>query len=253
MALARAFTSKRSKRPDISLPDPQRSFTTRQSPGKPVMRTKISAPLQLISTTNMLSYNAPDLPSSSSSLSSGDDSDVARTFMSSPATSVDGSPTESRPGSPEPNHLSCYFNGGRSNSITSSSRKSSGSSEAPCIPQRVPSHTAASHKALAHKRSLQRMSPPNMIPNVAPATETVSQQQQQLLSQSPHPFGRELEQVDEIAEEYGVTESLLDEEERILRRKGLFKFGVDDYMSEIQSLFGGVFEDNFLPMGAGWI
>ncbi|KAI9802189.1 MAG: hypothetical protein M1825_002909 [Sarcosagium campestre] len=248
MALARAFTSKRKQRPEISLPEPQRAFSVRTSPSKHVQRAKISAPVQLLSTTNMLSYNAPDVPSSSSSLNSGDDSDAAHTFLSSPATSVEASPTQSRPISPEPNHLSCYFNGGRSNSTSASPRQSSGSSDggAPNIPHRVPSHTAATHKALARKRSLQRMSPPNIIP-VTHAAPSASE------DTSAHPFGRELEQVDELAEEYGVASRMMDEEERIMGQKGLLKFGVQDYMSEIEDLFSGVFDDNLFPMATGWI
>ena len=78
--------------------------------------------------------------------------------------------------------------------------------------------------------------------------------QDNVASNTPiHPFGRELEQVDEVAEEFGVRDSLYEEEEQLLREKGLMKFGVQDYLSEIEDLFGGVFEDMLLPMAPAWI
>ncbi|KAI9837378.1 MAG: hypothetical protein M1838_004844, partial [Thelocarpon superellum] len=67
MALARAFTSRRTKRPEISLPTPHRSLSTRDFAGAPTGRPKISAPTELLSTTNMLSFNAPDIHSASCS------------------------------------------------------------------------------------------------------------------------------------------------------------------------------------------
>jgi len=86
-------------------------------------RTKISLPIALVSTTNMLSYNAPDIStlrnvSSSTSLShsSADDSDHsvstrsrASSHGSRDTTLTDASSVESSPSSPAPNHLSGYF------------------------------------------------------------------------------------------------------------------------------------------------
>jgi len=68
-----------------------------------------------------------------------------------------------------------------------------------------------------------------------------------------HPFGKELEQVNEVAEDFGVSDSVLDEEEQFLRRKGLKKFGAGDYMMEIEGLYGGIFEDRLAPFGTAWI
>jgi hypothetical protein len=62
----------------------------------------------------------------------------------------------------------------------------------------------------------------------------------------PHPFGQELAQVTEIAEEYGIRESKLEvdvvdpeesPEERELREKGLCKFGAEEYMLEIEGFY----------------
>lgn len=59
---------------------------------------------------------------------------------------------------------------------------------------------------------------------------------------APHPFGKELEQVNEVVEEFGGV--IPDEEEQVLLAKGLKKFAVEDYIYEIQDLYslyiGGV-------------
>ena len=60
-----------------------------------------------------------------------------------------------------------------------------------------------------------------------------------------HPFGKELAQVSEIAEEYGLSERManVDPEEQELASRGLFKFSAEDYMSEIQGYFASAFSD----------
>jgi hypothetical protein len=71
-----------------------------------------------------------------------------------------------------------------------------------------------------------------------------------------HPFGNELAQVSELAEEYGgqVRMDHIDEEEQDLLRRGLYKFRAEDYMSEIQGLFVAAFGDVKKPvMGVMWI
>ncbi|KAI9743189.1 MAG: hypothetical protein M1835_002936 [Candelina submexicana] len=249
MALARAFT-KRTKRPETSQPLPTRAASARHH-GQRINRQEISAPLELISTTNMLSYNAPDIRSRSSSTTSGSDSDHSP-FSHSSTHSTDASSIESSPGSIEPNHLSGYFksaNGNRSASTGSYRKSNSSSPDAPPIPQRALSHTKATHDALVRSRSQAQTTPPNPIPlfqslssvdifngNIDPA----------------HPFGKELEQVNELAEEFGVRESVVDETQ-ILSMKGLYRFAAEDYVLEIEGLFGGVFEDTTYGMSVGWI
>jgi hypothetical protein len=68
-----------------------------------------------------------------------------------------------------------------------------------------------------------------------------------------HPFGKELAQVNEVAEEFGLVSTNLVKEEQDLIRRGLRKFGVEDYIEEIQGLYGGVFEDKLGPMANPWI
>jgi hypothetical protein len=70
-----------------------------------------------------------------------------------------------------------------------------------------------------------------------------------------HPFGNELAQVSEIAEEYSAQEKIyvIDEEEQELVSRGLFKFCAEDYMSEIQGLFLSAFGESRPAMATMWI
>ncbi|KAK4218696.1 hypothetical protein QBC37DRAFT_176918 [Rhypophila decipiens] len=295
MSISRAFTTRRVKQSLMAAEGesiPSRSNTTKDSFRS--IRHKISAPVELIHTTNMLSYNAPDIypktaSSTSSSHRSDDDmSDGAPTTVSSPPTSpdVESAPPPQRSFSPEPNHLSCYF----TPPAQALSPTKESAAEPPAIPQRALSHTKKSYDPLVRQRSNSRMSeqshrtvstkasftfsrssstststaatshnstpPPHHNAKVSttsfsspppsvtlPPTPTTSQLNQSNLhrkefSQSQHPFGPELAQVTEIAEEYGIKEKLnqLDAEEKEMRAKGLCKFSAADYLSEIQGL-----------------
>ncbi|KAI9808935.1 MAG: hypothetical protein M1826_004008 [Phylliscum demangeonii] len=301
MVLARAFTSRRAvPRPEISSPTaittpcmpaiPHRSASVRIGPGaKPIMRSQISAPMQLLSTSNMLSYNAPDIAgatasrvpngaagaaaafgrsttslSSAASSSSRDgdgdgssDDDRAGRSPSSPATSLEPSPMTS----PEVRNTAIFFH--------ASADQPPSSTHAPVIslplklpiPHRAASHTKASHHALARHRSRHHhVAPPVAIPAaVAPAAVAPRHEQHQQQQQQPqHPFGAELQQVDEVAEELGLKPSMaevVEAEALFLRQRGLLKFSVQDYLAEIQGLFGGVFEDHHLGtvMAPAWI
>ena len=65
-----------------------------------------------------------------------------------------------------------------------------------------------------------------------------------------HPFGKELAQVDEVAEEFGGVTSSIDEEEEYLSSKGLYKFSAEDYMNDIEGLCEGPFGPRLANM---WI
>ncbi|KAI9879964.1 MAG: hypothetical protein M1830_006272 [Pleopsidium flavum] len=255
MALVRAFT-KRNKRPEVSPPSPTRMTSIKRCDGL-IDRTTISAPLELISTTNVLAYNAPDIYSSSSSTTNSDsEADSSSTSVHTADTTPDSSSIESSRGSMEPNHLSCYFRASsRSSSSASSHHQSNASRDAnaPAIPQRALSHTKKTHQALAHKRSVSKMTPP---PNCLSTTSYARSSLDMFAGkvEPNHPFGKELEQVNELAEEFGISDvAVFDEEEGYLVSHGLMKFGAEDYLMEIQGLFGGVFEDRLLPVGSGWI
>lgn len=74
--------------------------------------------------------------------------------------------------------------------------------------------------------------------------------------QQQHPFGNELAQVSELAEDYSISKeklAVVDEEEQELVSRGLFKFRAEDYMSEIQGLFMSAFGDTKPTMSSMWI
>lgn len=290
MSLARALTTRRAKQPSVDMSLPQRSNTVAKGHSySGSIRNKISSPMELTHTTNMLAYNAPDLypksASSSSFKSDDDESESPRTSTSSPPTSPDIPSVEDRPNSPEPNHLSCYF-------AVPGQKLPTIESEPPVIPKRAPSHTKKAsfeHRASRTPRlsnrssssvstkgsiSLSRspsasttatslssgsMSRKRSVPSLPltpaitspPATRTSpSFRRAADRHEKQHPFGQELAQVTEIAEEFGVKEKLnvLDEEERELISKGLCRFRPEDYLSEIQGLFSTFFKPE--PMQA---
>lgn len=53
-----------------------------------------------------------------------------------------------------------------------------------------------------------------------------------------HPFGQELAQVTELAEEFSSKGQgrVIDEDEEFLESRGLMRFSANEYMMEIQSL-----------------
>lgn len=246
--ISRAFTTKRNKRPDVSAPMPYREGQVKFSSGT-IKRGKISGPVQLLSTTNMLAYNAPDLPSASSSstssLQSPDESErsFSQRSFHSPTTSPDDSPVDA--------YQSLSYFPQRSATITSQPRSSasSASADAPVIPKRALSHTKRSHQELARQRSQKRMSPPALHSvRSSPAINASSD----LVKPEPHPFGKELAQVNEVVEEFGGF-PLLEEEEMILSQKGLMKFSADEYLMEIEDLYGSIFDDHLGPVNTAWV
>ncbi|KUI63248.1 hypothetical protein VP1G_11499 [Cytospora mali] len=319
MSLARAFTTRRAKvfgnGGDSEGGRPHRSHTVKGSISGPI-RSKISGPVELIHTTNMLSYNAPDIQKepktsvSTSSLStrSDGDSDHNPPAAYSPPTSPDSPfPREDKdvnnaPGT-VPNHLSCYFTLPGQNSTAPPP-------PVPSIPKRAPSHTKKSYESLARKPSISRPSEstsqeslgrrpsvsrlseqssrtvstkssfsfsrssststntsasthnsvgthqmpktfttaPPPVPPTALSTSVTNQHHKEPASatDSSHPFGHELAQVTELAEEYASTaadknRAMFVKEERELIDSGLKKFTPEDYISEIQGLFSTFF------------
>lgn len=181
MSLARAFTTRRAKvfggdgegRPTrsatvkgsiggskkISGPVELVHTTNMLSYNAPDIRKgpKISGPVQLIHTTNMLSYDAPDIhreprtATSNSSMSFDGDSDHIPTAASSPPTSPDSASPygigegDEKP-TVEPNHLSCYF--------TLPQASTANAPDVPSMSKRAPSHSTGTHEALSRKTSV---------------------------------------------------------------------------------------------------
>lgn len=253
-SISKAF-SKRPKRPQVSAPMPHRHG---HSVSGSIKRGNISGPVELLSTTNQLVYNSPDIypssSSSSSSLRSSNCSDPSYTpfSMHSPITSPEVSSVEASPVVAEPNHLSSFFKTPqRSGTVGSTSTARSSTSESPAIPQRAPSRTEKPHQDLAKKNSRSRMTPPPST-LIKPNGLRTSHEFFKTNSDLSHPFGKELEQVNEVAEDFGAR-MVLDEEEELLIRKGLKKYSVEDYLVEIGDLYGGVFDDQLGPLCGAWI
>ncbi|KAM0329998.1 hypothetical protein ACHAQA_004167 [Verticillium albo-atrum] len=281
-SISRAFTTRRVKQSiDVAAAankdkGPQRSKTTK-TPHVSV-RNQISAPVELIHTTNMLSYNAPDISrntsSSNSTKSSDEEPESPSTVASTPPTSPDVDRDEQSKAL-KPNHLSCYF-------VAPASAKDYVVPElppVPAIPKRSPSHTKkASYDAIARQRSISTMSRDSdhtlaskasfsysrassastaastvshnsMTPSIkppVPALPPVAYHNQQMpLKPESHPFGRELAQVSEIAEDYGIKHSILDQEEQALKAQGLHKHSAEDYLGEVQGLFHAFFHESY--------
>jgi hypothetical protein len=294
---------------------PHRSNSTSLKSSAGSLRHKISSPIELIHTTNMLSYNAPDIhPMSASSTGSSqrsddDMSDSALTNGTTPPTSPDVESPAKRSLSPEPNHLSCFFT-----VPTQQKPAPAVQPEAPVIPQRAISHSKKQYNTLVRQRSASGMSqqshrtvstkasfsfsrssssststsvssaptyhksklsgaasasaspvaapfPPSSPPRPQrqPQHRPPHQQQHRKeYSETHHPFGPELAQVSELAEEYGVkeqvvtTNAVVDTEEQEMLAKGLLKFGADEYLSEVRGLFAS-FMGPPRPVAAAWI
>lgn len=285
MSLARAVT-KRMKRTDVpkELTSPNRSQSVR-APNAHIDRNMISLPVALVSTTNMLSYNAPDIAtmrhaSSSTSLnnSSADDSDHslstrsrASSHGSRDTTLTDASSVESSPTSPAPNHLSGYFASAgkqlrKSASTTSLQQvKEEIPEPVPAVPERALSHSKRAHERLASKRSLQNIGHTRGSMNSRGSTNSLRHSREQRSSldmftatiqeEESHPFGRELEQLNEIVEEFGgvIRDAEAEADLAVMRSKNLANFCAADYLSEIQPLFSRRFGMSRQAAPMAWI
>lgn len=270
MSLVRAFTTRR-KGAD------KPSFLGRTASQKMPSRPQISGPINLISSTNVLSFEAPDIygtvptplaqgsPSersvSSGSRSSGEHSDAGSNSVHSRDYSTDASSVDDSPSSPDVNHLSCYFKPSvytdlpsRTNSFKSYShvsQASQGSFDAPAIPQRAASHSKKAHMHVSRQRSISRLqSPPST------AQELTRDSTDFFRSEPAHPFGKELEQLSEVVEEFGgvVRDAEADADHVFMEAHDLDYFCATDYMLEIEDMLYTVFEEDYvMDNQAGWI
>lgn len=256
MSLARAFTKRIAKRADHDAM-PNRSQTVRYAAGS-IRRDMISLPTELISTTNVQALNAPDIASlnkstmsSGSSVSSHNDSDFStfdKSFLSdfdkTDSSSIETS-SPATPVTPPTSHTANFFDIKPS---LESLKVMDAVPDVPAIPQRAPSHSKKAHVELSRKRSVQRMSPP---PSSIP--EKPRNSAEFFGTAEAHPFGSELSKVNEVAEEFGATTAVMDDEEMEIINKGFHKFTVDDYINELVGLYGGVFDNRLGPIGNPWI
>ncbi|KAL2890051.1 hypothetical protein HOO65_020593 [Ceratocystis lukuohia] len=103
------------------------------------------------------------------------------------------------------------------------------------------STTATSHSSFAAAKSPPMQSRPLYV------AESPYESRQAEMS----PFGQELAQVAEIAEEFGVKHRLevIDEEERDLHARGLYAFAPEDYLQEIKAIRLSFFPESVIPNG----
>lgn len=276
MSLARAVT-KRMKRSEPSpTSSPNRSQSMRH-PGPQIDRAKISMPVALLSTTNMLSYNAPDISSmrqpspSTASTHSADESDHSASTTRSRSSSngsrdtlTDASSVGSAtsPTSPAPNHLSGYFAAASKTPRRSASsgnlqqRQSDSVASVPAIPERALSHSKRAHERLAQKRSLQSMPRGSLHSNRSSREHRSSVDMfKSTIEEEVHPFGAELEQLNEVAEEFNgvVRDAEFEADMAVMREKGLAAFCAADYLQEIRPLFSSRFGHAPVAGPMAWI
>ena len=257
MALARALT-KRLGRADstASVHDtPARSFSQR----KPIKPGQISLPINLVSSTNILSYEAPDI-ASMQKIAQASVQEVSSATSSSRASSEDATPgltdassVESSP-TVEHNHLSCYFPGPTLKRSVSAKATAKADTTVPALPQRAPSHSKREHERLARKRSIrsssgsaapsEKGSPATSVdPAFAAAAATFTPDQESpaavVSPPSAHPFSQELERLNEVAEEFtGVAAGWEAEEDAVvMKSKGLQKLSADEYLSLMDGMW----------------
>jgi hypothetical protein len=286
MSLARAMTKRMKRTEEPKEPSSPTRPTRSQSVknGASIDRAKISLPVALVSTTNMLSYNAPDIASlknvsSMASLthSSADDSDHSvstrsrasshgsRDTMSTDASSVDLSPI-----SPVPNHFGGFPSGGKplrkSASTTSLKQvKEEVIEPVPTIPARALSHSKRAHERLAHKRSLQHVGTRGSIGSRGSMGSVRSSREQRSSldmfkatieeESQQHPFGRELAQLNEVVEEFGgvVRDAEAEADLSAMRSKNLAAYCAADYLAEIRPLFSTRFGMPHQTPAMAWI
>lgn len=305
-----------------------RAFSMRK-PEKTPLRPEISLPIELLSATNPLAFNAPDIhpqsnPGSAASplqqLAASPSSSSLRSDNSVPGLSSASSLASpivsgvSTPVNEVPEHeFQTLQNRLTSLPEVEDDTESKAQSvqedviaiEAPVIPKRAPSHTKKTHQALARQRSVSRMrsasaSTDASVPSLAGdnASRKSSASSNHHLSvqstkdqpivcrtsvdmfsarthlstagaiASDHPFGAELAELTEVAEEFSgsspveaveqipapikrsksskklmVEPTVWDEENEYLAKHGLRTFSAEEYMAEIGSPFTSSFPE----------
>lgn len=229
-----------------------------QRGGRPVARAQISAPVALVSTTNMLSYNAPDIAGTkpiehrdtSSSSSEESDGGSGGSLHSQDTEPTDISSPEASPtcAEPEPNHLSQYFKDGDMPKPEAS----------PTLPRRAASHSKRAHEALSRKRSVQReraISPINNARSISRTRASIDMfTSEAAAAPRENPFGKELAQLDAVVEEFSAARTEAQSESLWLRSRGLACLPVSDYLDEIDGLVTILLDDRTptVPDFSGW-
>lgn len=245
-------------------------------------RNKISLPIALISTTNQLSYDAPDISSLKTvpsmpalSPSSADDSDHsvstrsrASSHASRDTTLTDASSVDLSPISPGSNQFAGGLPTGgklkKSASTTSLRRvKEEIVEPVPSIPARALSHSKRAHERLAHQRSLHNVGTRGSMGSRGSMSSLRNSREQRAsvdmfkgsIQEENHPFGRELEQLNEVVEEFGgvVRDAEAEADYSIMHSKNLAAYCAADYLAEIGPLFSRRFGMPHQAPSMAWI
>ena len=208
-----------------------------------VSKFQISAPVELISTTNMISYTAPTLYNSPLSATTVSTSGRFFPLAASPSSSHTSSPSSSDAESSSPptspttaggrhNHLSAYF-------------------ARPPSPPPISPARSLSTRSTGPQRSMSTNSMPYFGQQQRKSHGPPPRTLHRSMRRSNNPFGAELAKVSEIAEEFGMR-GIGNVDEDIMYSHGLRKFCADDYLQEIGNhtcLFG----DELPLLEPGWI
>lgn len=75
------------------------------------------------------------------------------------------------------------------------------------------------------------------------------------LSDESHPFGKELEQLNEVAEEFGgaVRDAEMEADLNTMAEKGLARFCATDYLQAIKPLYINRFANTHVQAPMAWI
>lgn len=323
MSLARSFTQRFARKsdkhavlsPSTHPPPPGRVliYQAQLKPSKPA--PQISLPVHLLSTSNTLAYDAPDLADAQFQHSLQPFG--APEILSNPTSALSSPPAcetpsydapgltdassieESSPVRPRDSYFpSEPVSPLRSKTLRVASSSSSLSQdlafERPAIPKRAASHSKREHQRVHRSRSLQRTSVDSHAPSLSSALRSgrssagpgtprdldppelaldgewrtsheilgrsgslTDKHRRSPVVQSPrsrsiersnsarapkhdNPFSQELEQLEEVAEEFtGLSDQAdRDVDEAALISLGLAKYSVDEYLQEIASLRG---------------
>lgn len=111
----------------------------------------------------------------------------------------------------------------------------------PAIPQRALSHSKRAHERLAAKRSNSNIGSRGSSGSLRHSREQRSSVDMfnSSITEEAHPFGRELEQLNEIVEEFGgvMRDAEAEADLTVMRSKNLAAYCAADYLSEIRPLF----------------
>lgn len=248
---------------------------------------QISAPV-LLSTTNVQTLNAPDVAtahrlrkaesklsiSSHSSKASDKDSDTSSVPSRSRGDSItDNSSVGSAPSSPKPGDSPSHYFASKSPSPPRKAKSSvdlqaqaRNQEPLPPLPTRAPTHSKVAHQQLAKKRSLQTLNAPGIKPVWQSPPRSVPEEDEtnretrlsadifrSHQTNNRHPFGKELEQVDEVAEDFerAMRDAARQQDEEVMQSRGLKRFCADDYLRDLSPIFNHYFLPQ--PIMVGWI